>query len=44
MWEVIGTLLVVREAEPGLADDALVAAISDAMGLTERKVKTAVRC
>jgi hypothetical protein len=35
------TLFTVREAEPGLADEALAAA--DALGLSERKVRTAVR-
>lgn len=43
MWEVIDTLLIVREAEPGLADDALVAATAEATGLPERRVRTAVR-
>ncbi|MGQ0716421.1 MAG: hypothetical protein ACT4NP_03735 [Pseudonocardiales bacterium] len=43
VWEVIDTLLIVREAEPGLADDALVAATAEAMGLPERKVRIAVR-
>lgn len=32
-----------REAEPGPADDALVAATAEATGLPERKVRTAVR-
>ena len=43
VWEVIDTLLIVREAEPGLADDALVAATAEAIGLPVRKIKTAVR-
>jgi len=43
VWEVIDTLLIVREVESGLADDALVAATAEAMGLAERKVRTAVR-
>ncbi len=43
VWEVIDTLLVVREAEPGLAEDMLVAATAEALGLPERKVRTAVR-
>ncbi len=43
VWEIIDTLLIVREAEPGLADDALVAATAEATGLPERKVRTAVR-
>jgi hypothetical protein len=43
VWEVIDTLLIVREAEPGLAEDALVAATAEATGLSERKVRTAVR-
>ncbi|MGH3898353.1 MAG: hypothetical protein ACRDTA_08875 [Pseudonocardiaceae bacterium] len=43
VWEVIDTLLIVREAQPGLADDALIAATAEATGLPERKVRTAVR-
>ncbi len=43
VWEVIDTLLIVREAEPDLADDPLVAATAEATGLPERKVRTAVR-
>lgn len=43
MWEVIDTLLIVWEAEPGLVDDALVAATAETTGLPERKVRTAVR-
>lgn len=43
VWEVIDTLLIVREAEPGLADDALIAATAEAMGLPERKIRIAVR-
>lgn len=43
VWEIIDTLLIMREVEPGLADDALVAATAEATGLPERKVRTAVR-
>ncbi len=43
VWEVIDTPLIVRNAEPGLADDALVARTAEATGLPERKVRTAVR-
>ncbi len=43
VWEVIDTLFIVRDAEPGLADKALVAATAEAMGLPARKVRTAVR-
>lgn len=43
VWEVIETLLIVREAQPGLAEDALVAATAEAIGLPARKVKVAVR-
>ena len=32
-----------QEAEPGLADEALVTATAEAMGLPARKVKVAVR-
>ncbi len=43
VWENIATLLMVRETQPGLADDALVVATAEAMGLSERKVRVAVR-
>ncbi|MBV9139319.1 MAG: hypothetical protein JO115_00065 [Pseudonocardiales bacterium] len=43
VWEIIETLLIVREAEPGLADDALVVATAEATGLPARKVMVAVR-
>ena len=43
VWEVIDTLRTVREADPGLADDALAQATAEAMGLAERKVRVAVR-
>jgi hypothetical protein len=43
VWEVIETLLIVRDDEPALADDALVTATAQAVGLPERKVRTAVR-
>jgi hypothetical protein len=42
VWEVIDTLHTVREADPGLADDALVQATAEALGLSERKVRVAV--
>ncbi|MGH3769091.1 MAG: hypothetical protein ACRDS0_21610 [Pseudonocardiaceae bacterium] len=38
VWEVIETLLIVRDAQPDLAQDALVGATAEAMGLSERKV------
>lgn len=43
VWEVIDTLRIVREADPELADDALAQATAEAMGLSERKVRVAVR-
>jgi hypothetical protein len=43
VWEVIDTLRTVREAEAGLADDALVAATAEALGLPVRKIRVAVR-
>jgi hypothetical protein len=43
VWEVIDTLLTLRNEEPGLADDALVSATAEALGLSERKVRVAVR-
>ena len=42
VWEVIDTLLTLREHESGLTDDALIAAIAEAIGLPERKVRVAV--
>ncbi|MGH3685497.1 MAG: hypothetical protein ACRDRU_16670 [Pseudonocardiaceae bacterium] len=45
-WSVVrtcGRSFIVQEAEPGLADEALVAATAEAMGLPARKVRTAVR-
>ena len=43
VWEVIDTLLTLRDAEPELADEALVRAVAAATGLAERKVWAAVR-
>lgn len=42
VWEVIDTLLTLREQESGLTDDALVTATAEAIGLPERKVSIAV--
>ena len=42
VWEVIDTLLTVREHESDLADNALVSATGAAIGLAERKVRIAV--
>jgi hypothetical protein len=42
-WEVIDTLLTVREHDPELAGAALVSATAEAIGLPERKVRIAVR-
>jgi Arc/MetJ family transcription regulator len=43
VWEVIETLLIMRKADPGLTDDALLAATAEATGLPARKVRVAVR-
>jgi dsDNA-specific endonuclease/ATPase MutS2 len=43
VWEVIDTLRAVREADSDLVDDALALATAEAMGLSERKVRVAVR-
>ena len=43
VWQVIDTLLTVRDDDPGLADEALVDATSEAMGLPEFQVRIAVR-
>jgi hypothetical protein len=43
VWEVIDSLLSVRDSEPELADNALLAATAAATGLTDRKVRIAVR-
>lgn len=43
VWEVIDTLHTVREAEPGLVDDALAQATAEAMGLSAHRVRVAVR-
>ena len=42
VWEIIDTLLTLREHESGLADDALVTATGEAIGLPESKVRIAV--
>jgi Arc/MetJ family transcription regulator len=42
VWEVIDTLLTIREHDSGLADDALVTATAEAIGLPDRRVRTAV--
>lgn len=43
VWEVIETLLTVRDADPDLADDALIVATAEATGVPARKVRIAVR-
>lgn len=43
VWQVVDTLLTVREDDPSLTDDALVAATGEAMGLAAFQVRTAVR-
>ena len=43
VWEVIDTLHTLRDAEPGLADEALVEATAEALGQPPRKVRIAVR-
>ena len=43
VWEVIDTLLTVREHDPELTGAALVSATAEAIGLPERKVRIAVR-
>jgi hypothetical protein len=43
VWQVIDTLLTVRDDDPNLAEDALVTATSEAIGLPEFHVRTAVR-
>jgi hypothetical protein len=43
VWEVIDTLLTVREHDPEVAEAALVSAAAEAIGLPERKVRIAVR-
>lgn len=43
VWEVIDTLLNVRDSDDSLADDALVSATAESIGLPERLVRTAVR-
>ncbi len=43
VWEVIGALQAVRAQDPSLAGDALVAAIAEAIGLSPRRVRVAVR-
>jgi hypothetical protein len=43
VWEVIGTLHATRDDEPELAEDALVEATAQALGLARRTVRVAVR-
>jgi hypothetical protein len=43
VWEVIATLETVRAAGPDLEGDALVAAVADALGQTQRRVRVATR-
>lgn len=43
VWEVIDTLITVRETEHDVAGDALAQATAEAMGLPVRKVRVAVR-
>lgn len=43
VWQVIDTLLTVREEDPSLTDDALVAATGEALGQPEFQVRIAVR-
>lgn len=43
VWEVISTLQAVRAAEPALQGDALVAAVAEAMGQTQRRIHVATR-
>jgi hypothetical protein len=43
VWEVIGALQAVRAQDPGLAEEALVAAIAETAGLSPRMVRVAVR-
>lgn len=43
IWEVVDSLLALREAEPSLVDDALVEATAEATGLPSRKIRIAVR-
>ena len=43
VWEVIATLQTIRAAGPALGGDALVSAVADALGQTQRKVRIATR-
>ncbi|GAB3454829.1 hypothetical protein [Actinophytocola sediminis] len=43
VWQVIDTLLTVRESAAGLADDALVAETAEMIGLAPSQVRVAVR-
>ena len=42
IWEVIDTVLTLREHESGLTDDALITATAEAIGLPDRKVRIAI--
>jgi hypothetical protein len=43
VWQVIDTLMTVRDAEPDLADEALVAETAEMIGLQPFQVRIAVR-
>lgn len=43
VWQVIDTLLTVRDATPELADDALIAETAEMLGLPHSQVRVAVR-
>src|SRR5437660_372772 len=43
VWEVVDTLLTVREHDPDLAEAALVSATAEAIALPERNTRIAVR-
>lgn len=43
VWQVIDTLLTVRDAEPGLVDEALVAETAEMIGVQALQVRIAVR-
>jgi hypothetical protein len=43
VWEMIATLQTVRAAGPDLEGDALVAAVADALGQSQRRVRVATR-
>ena len=42
IWEVIDTVLTLREQDSGLTDDAMVSAAAEAIGSSERKVRIAI--